>query len=134
MFHFLLSPVSIFEKGDCHGSLPMAIPVTYISVVPVRSHPPEPGQSASGSWLSASREAYPSEVRPEPLNAVTRSKREYHHVRCLSSPYGRNHRPSGAEPDTRHCPLGLPLIGNSSGNVLAEGVFSCQYSCQNCWL
>ena len=86
----------------------MAAPVTHISVVPVRSHPPEPGQSASGSWFSASRDSYPSEDRPEPLNAVTRSKREYHCVRCLSSPYGRNHRPSGAEPVAKLRPLGSP--------------------------
>ena len=49
-------------------------------------------QAADGD--SASWDSHPPEVLSGPPHAVTRARRKYHCVRCLSSPYGRNHRPS----------------------------------------
>ena len=66
-------------------------------------------QAADGD--SASWDSYPPEVLSGPPHAVTRARRKYHCVRCLSSPYGRNHRPSeekrtcSARP---FCFIGLP--------------------------
>ena len=87
-------------------------------------------QAAAGE--AASWDSHPLEDLSKPPHAVTRARRKYHCVRCLSSPYGWNHQPSEAkQPCMNRDALLLRLASSSassSGKVLAEGVFSFQDS------
>ena len=75
------------------------------------SSPRKPGMQQAAAGEAVSWESHPREDLSWPPHAVTRARRKYHCVRCLSSPYGRNHRPSETKlpcSARAFCFLGLP--------------------------
>ena len=86
-------------------------------------------QQAAAGW-TASWESHPLEDLSRPPHAVTRARRKYHY---LSLPvFAIRSEPPTVRSKTALLCQGVlihrlaPSSGNSSGEVLAEGVFNCQ--------